>query len=132
MPTASERPTVPPSFDALDPERDSEVHVRAARPHPQSPADELPASETRIAARPKLNNALTDEAWARQTTGEPVVAISNALLRSLPLDHRAGFLLSLMDGTMDLETVVDLSAMPREDALQIARCLHELGIITFR
>jgi hypothetical protein len=37
-----------------------------------------------------------------------------------------------MDGTMDLEAVVDVSAMPRADALCIVRRLFESGVIVFR
>jgi hypothetical protein len=130
MPRVSERPTIRPS-DAVD-ERNSEVHVKAATSKSDSIAPEMPHSETRIATHPKMGAAIDDEAWAHQTIGEPMIALSTDLLRRLPLDHRAGYLLSLMDGTMDLETVVDVSAMARADVLRIARALFEAGIITFR
>ena len=92
----------------------------------------MPHSETRIATRPNTGAAITDEAWAAQAIGEPVVALSADGLRRLPLDHRAGYLLSLMDGTMDLETVLDVSAMPRAEALSAVRDLFEAGVVTFR
>jgi hypothetical protein len=41
-------------------------------------------------------------------------------------------LLSLMDGTMDLATVVEVSAMPRNDALRVVRDLFESGVVAFR
>jgi len=128
----SERPEAPPSFEAIESERDSEVHVKAARRTPESEAPEMPHSETRIATRPNTGAAITDEAWAAQAIGEPVVALSADELRRLPLDHRAGYLLSLMDGTMDLETVLDVSAMPRAEALSAVRDLFEAGVVTFR
>jgi len=54
------------------------------------------------------------------------------LLKRLPLDHRAGFLLSLMDGAMDLETMVEIAGMPREDVLRVVRDLYESGVVDFR
>ncbi len=55
--------------------------------------------------------------------GVPVVAIARDELRWLSIDHRAGFMLSLIDGVSTLEMVLDVSGMPRFDALRI---LHEL------
>jgi hypothetical protein len=132
MPRMSEQPAAPPPFGTGECERDSEVHVKAARRTSKSAAPEMPQSETRIATHPKAGAAITDEAWAHQTIGEPVVAMSSDQLRRLPLDHRAGFLLSLMDGTMDLEAVLDVSTMPRADALRVVRDLFESGVIRFR
>jgi hypothetical protein len=50
----------------------------------------------------------------------------------MPLDHRAGFLLSLMDGTVDLDTLIDVSGMPRDDVLSIVSELHEVGAVDFQ
>lgn len=74
----------------------------------------------------------TDEAWAREMVGAPIVVMTAEMLRRLPLDHRAGFLLSLMDGTIDLATVIELSAMRKRDALRLARDMYEAGVIAFR
>jgi hypothetical protein len=46
-------------------------------------------------------------------------------LRWLNLDHRAGFLLSLVDGASTIEEVLDISGMPRLDALRILATLRE-------
>ena len=43
--------------------------------------------------------------------------------RWLSLDSRAGFVLSLIDGQASVEDVMDMTAMPRLDALKI---LYEL------
>jgi hypothetical protein len=126
MHRVSERPTTPPSFDLVRYAKDSD-----SRPQP-SESDAMPRSETRIVTRPTIWAVVTDETWARDLCGAPIVATSTDHLRRLPLDHRAGFLLSLMDGTMDLETVVELSAMPRTDALRIMRHLFDSGIIVFQ
>lgn len=46
-------------------------------------------------------------------------------LRWLNLDHRAGFLLSLVDGASTIEELLDISGMPRLDALRILATLRE-------
>ena len=44
-------------------------------------------------------------------------------VRWLSLDHRAGFILSCVDGYSSIEEILDVSGMPQIDALRI---LHEL------
>jgi hypothetical protein len=46
-------------------------------------------------------------------------------LRWLNLDHRAGFLLSLVDGASTIDELLDISGMPRLDALKILAALRE-------
>jgi hypothetical protein len=48
-----------------------------------------------------------------------VVLIASDQIRWLSLDHRAGFLLSLADGHTNIEDVLDMSGMPRMEALRI-------------
>jgi hypothetical protein len=55
--------------------------------------------------------------------GVPFVVVPNAHMRWLSMDHRAGFVLSLIDGKSTLDTILDLCGMPRLDALHI---LHDL------
>src|SRR5690606_31944434 len=50
-------------------------------------------------------------------------------LRWLSVDHRAGFVLSLIDGTATVEEVLDVAAMPRLEALRILVDLKERGVI---
>ena len=122
MPKTRERSTTPPAFDPVQFAKDSDARVKT----------QLPRSETRIVMRQSTSDATTDEAWAHHMTGNPVLAISSHELCRLPLDHRTGFLLSLMDGTLDLETVIEVSAMPRADALRAARDLFDAGVVSFR
>ncbi len=82
--------------------------------------------------RPDFRPAITDEAWARSVLGTAYVVLPPEQLKRLPLGHRAGFLLACMDGATDLETLVTLSAMPREETLRLARDLFESGIVAFR
>jgi hypothetical protein len=120
MPKTNERSTTPPSFDPIQYARASDARIKS----------EVPRSERRLATR--VLPTIDDETWARGIGGTPFITMSPAELRDLPLDHRAGFLLSLMDGTLDLESAVDVSAMPRADALRAARELFEAGVIAFR
>ena len=129
MQRRTERPTTPPSFDVAKFAKDSDAQIRNVAPVEDAV---LPSSETRLITRPQMGAAITDETWARGMVGVPVVVVPAEDLRRLPLDHRAGFLMSLMDGTIDLQTVVDVSAMAPDDALRIVRYLFEAGIVEFR
>ncbi len=53
----------------------------------------------------------------------PTVLVQRTQLRWLSIDHRAGFVLSLIDGSSTLEMILDVCGMPRLDAIRI---LHEL------
>jgi hypothetical protein len=57
------------------------------------------------------------------------VAVPPEQIRWLSLDHRAGFLLSLIDGHSTLDEVLDISGMPRLDALRILFSLIEERVI---
>jgi hypothetical protein len=58
------------------------------------------------------------------------VAIPADQVRWLSLDHRSGFLLSLVDGTSTVEEILDISGMVRLDALRIMYTLLEQQIIS--
>jgi hypothetical protein len=57
------------------------------------------------------------------------VALSGDEIRWLSLDHRAGFLLSLIDGESSIETLLDISGMPRLEALRILYGLLDQRVI---
>jgi hypothetical protein len=59
----------------------------------------------------------------------PEVAVSDEQLRWLSLDHRAGFLLSLVDGKSSFEEVLDMSGMPPVDALRLLLELLQQNVI---
>jgi hypothetical protein len=48
----------------------------------------------------------------------------------LSLDHRAGFMLSLIDGISTVEEILDISGMPRLDALRILYTLVQQSVVT--
>jgi len=62
----------------------------------------------------------------------PVVAVAREQLRWLSIDHRAGFVLSHVDGVSSLEMILDVSGMPTLDVLRILFELVQQRIITFR
>jgi hypothetical protein len=61
----------------------------------------------------------------------PVVVAGAADLRDARLDRRAGFLLSLVDGSTSIEQLLDASGMTSDDALATLEHLRLRGIIRF-
>jgi hypothetical protein len=59
----------------------------------------------------------------------PRLAVALHSLRGRALDHQAGFLLSRVDGVSTLEVLLDVSAMPRLDALRLVAKLVDDGIL---
>lgn len=62
----------------------------------------------------------------------PFMAVASTELRWLSIDHRAGFVLSHVDGISSLEQILDVSGMPRLDALRILYELVQHRVISFR
>lgn len=58
------------------------------------------------------------------------IAVPNDQIRWLTLDHRAGFLLSLVDGHSTLDQILDISGMTRLDALRIMYQLLDQRVIS--
>ncbi len=59
----------------------------------------------------------------------PRLAVSTTELMALPLDHRAGFIASFVDGVFTVEMIVDASAMPADEALALLGDLAARGVI---
>ncbi len=57
------------------------------------------------------------------------VAARTEEMRWMSLDHRAGFMLSLIDGKSTLDDILDICGMKRLDALTILVELHDKGIL---
>jgi hypothetical protein len=58
------------------------------------------------------------------------IAVPSDQIRWLTLDHRAGFLLSLIDGGSTVDQLLDISGMPRLDALRILYQLLDQRVIS--
>jgi hypothetical protein len=59
----------------------------------------------------------------------PKLAMSMHQVQSLALDHRAGFLLSRVDGDSSLDALLDVVGMPRVEALRIVAELVDAGVL---
>ncbi|HEX4445517.1 MAG TPA: hypothetical protein VH044_02225 [Polyangiaceae bacterium] len=120
---------MPPPFNVDSFAKDSDAKMTVTDPRPR---EEQPGarSERRLITRPKMAAAITDEGWARDMPGL-LKALPLDQLKGMPLDHRAGYLLSWMDGSIDLEMLVEVSTMPRDEVLRIVRDLYEAGIVEF-
>jgi hypothetical protein len=62
----------------------------------------------------------------------PVVIVPRDQLRWLSIDHRAGFMLSHIDGVSSVEMILDVSGMPLLEALRILFDLLQQRVISFR
>lgn len=60
------------------------------------------------------------------------LAVDSNELQWLTIDHRAGFLLSLIDGLSTLEDLLDICGMPRLQALQIFADLADQKVVRLR
>lgn len=81
------------------------------------------------ASRERLEHLYSSRIGA--LTRVPIVSVRENDIRWLGLDHRAGFLLSRIDGAATLEEVLDISGMPRLEALKTFVELYEAGAIRF-
>jgi hypothetical protein len=62
----------------------------------------------------------------------PMIIAPRVQMRWLAIDHRAGFVLSLIDGSCSLEMILDMCGMPKLDALRILHELVQQKIVSFR
>jgi hypothetical protein len=150
-----ERPTVVPDFDPQAFARDSEIKQRAASPAESRPTidqvrrlhldgdhEQALFLVTRLLELVPLHSEATRlstdcrEALEREylsSVGSAsailVVAVSHEELKTLALDNVSGFLLSLMDGATDAETILDICGLPRLLALRHLRSLLERGVV---
>jgi hypothetical protein len=105
--------------------------VKPVRPEmPTSPED---LSEyAREHTGPDVGVVSSNEALDFDPTKIPHIVLSHAALVTLQLDHRAGFLISLVDGVSTVEMIVDVAGMAEEDALMALYDLFVRGAIAFR
>lgn len=59
----------------------------------------------------------------------PWVLLGNDDLTAFPLDSRAGFVLSLIDGRSDVETILDVAGMDEGEVIDILGRLLRLGVL---
>src|SRR5262249_27306342 len=61
----------------------------------------------------------------------PRVLIGPQQIAALPMDPRAAFILGHIDGVHSLEEILDVCAMPEQQALELIEKLCNLGVIAF-
>jgi hypothetical protein len=90
-----------------------------------------PAHEEARRCRERCTDVLSQMYLARLGSLAQIVrvALSGDEIRWLSLDHRAGFLLSLIDGASSIETLLDISGMARLEALRILYGLLDQRVI---
>jgi hypothetical protein len=146
-------PAISPPFGSLDP---LELAEELAD-HRTPPAETMSAIEARIAAGDYGRALMLAESALAAHPGDPTLtrhaegcrermyrryverlgagdhvprlAMQRSALTGLQLDHRAGFLLSCVDGVSTVEEIIDVSAMPRLDAVRILHELMQEGVI---
>ncbi len=59
----------------------------------------------------------------------PSLAVAAKSWRAASLDHRAGYLVSLLDGATTLETLLDICGMPPNEALLLLDGLVQRGLV---
>jgi hypothetical protein len=150
-----ERSTIVPQFDPEAFARDSETKQRAAvaeggeptidqarRHHLAGEHEEALFLLTRLLELAPLHPEATKlssecrEALERECLSAVgsesailVAAVSTEELKGFALDNVSGFLLSVVDGATNVETILDISGLPRLLALRHLRSLLERGII---
>jgi hypothetical protein len=65
-------------------------------------------------------------------THVPFTRASREAALRVPLDHWAGFVLSLIDGAVSVEDIVDASSLPEVEALRLLCELRDRGLIDVR
>jgi hypothetical protein len=59
----------------------------------------------------------------------PFLRVTPDALTKLPLDHRAGFVLTMIDGASSIDDLIDASGMSRLDVLRIVVSLIGKGVV---
>lgn len=152
----NERPTPVPEFDPEAFARDSEIRQRSAaalegesplnqarRLHRSGDHEQALFLLTRVLELTPLHAeatglslecraALERECLAAVGSESTVlsVAITTDELKRFALDHVSGFLLSLTDGSLTVEAILDASGLPRLLALRHLRNLLDRGIVS--
>jgi hypothetical protein len=95
---------------------------------------ESPDSLVAQECRAKSSSALEGIYAARlgPMTRMPIVTMGPSQIDGLGIDHRAGFLLSLVDGASTLEAILDVCGMAKLDAMRILHELVQRGAVKLR
>lgn len=94
----------------------------------------MAAPESRGAASAELRPRL----GSSSLLGDPFVmrrvprrALSEDRFRHAMLDHREGFIVSLVDGRLNVEAILDITGLPVDEALELLEGLRIAGVLSF-
>ena len=90
----------------------------------------IEAAECGEDCRTKLESSISSRLGSADRV--PMILVPPAQLRSLSVDHRAGFILSLIDGSSSVEMILDVCGMSKLDGLRIIEELVRRQIVAFR
>ncbi|MBX3207741.1 MAG: hypothetical protein KF764_22010 [Labilithrix sp.] len=93
-----------------------------------SPRGAAGFAEERTVARTASQELATlasdhDVPWIRKSADD---------VAALPIDHRGGFLLAHIDGVQTMTEILDVCAMPEDEAVFLIRQLVAMGVVGFR
>jgi hypothetical protein len=74
----------------------------------------------------------TEESFRLATSAVPWLVIGYDELLQMPLDHKAGHILSLVDGRCTIEMIADMSPLPRDEAIAIVAELVVRGVLQLK
>jgi len=119
-------------------ERDTAPPVGGVPRHADGPdgptSYRMAAPESRGAGaaelRPRLGSAslLGDPYVMRRV---PRRALSDDRFRHAMLDHREGFIVSLVDGRVNVEAILDITGLPVDEGLELLEGLRIAGVLSF-
>jgi hypothetical protein len=145
----SQRPTAPPLTASAASQRPTLAVRKVASARPVDPFAGAPIPTPRARAVPSYREperALPEVEYLGPSTRSPAREIpqstqekrrsgtirrlmSEEQLRALPLDHRAGFVLSMVGLVQTVDELLDISGMPRSEAMRLLCDLADLGAI---
>jgi hypothetical protein len=119
----SDRPTALPPFDPNAFARESESRMVAS-----APISRIPISDVEPIAD------IEEKLLRRFGTRASVLVLCVAFdeVKTLALDHREGFLLSLIDGASTVDQILDVCGMPSIEATRILCRLAAEGVVAFQ
>ena len=86
-------------------------------------------SEGEVDAALDLAARIGEEGPELSRSAVPVIAMTHDALMSLPLDHRAGFMLTRIDGHSTVQNILDVAGMEEGEALEVLEKLVALGAL---
>ena len=118
------------SSSSIETKTQGAVEAHAAKPQSLPSAEEIAAEEAQTTA-PSKQSAVDESPVEVITdfTQKPRVKMQPDQISWSAFDHRAGFFMSQVDGNTSYEDLIVISAMPREQAIDILSQLITNGVI---